>query len=161
MPWGTISKCNHEAESKLPGLWCCGIQGWGWRWSTAQVMLQRAAGMGRRREGAGMQAARWGAVSWSIYHSEILLGWRRQWGAFSSGSAGSPNREQSCLVSCTAALPVLPEVFNQPKGSLSHKSDPKVAKFIPTVCLGAACVKVWEPCVQVVPDINTILAPSW
>lgn len=79
----------------------------------------------------------------------------------SSGSTGSPNREQSCLVSRTAALPVLPEVFNQPKGSLSHKSDPKVAKFIPTVCLGAACVKVWEPCVQVVPDINTILAPSW
>lgn len=24
--WGTISKCNHEAESKLSGPWCCGTQ---------------------------------------------------------------------------------------------------------------------------------------
>lgn len=126
-----------------------------------RVMLQRAAGMGRSREGAGMQAARWGIVSWSITTLRFCLDGGGNEELCSSGSTGCPNREQSCLVSGTAALPVLPEVFNQPEGSLSHKSDPKVAKFILTVYLEAACVKVWEPCVQAVPDTNTILALSW
>lgn len=64
------------------------------------------------------------------------------WELCSPGSTGCPNGEQSCLVSGTLALPVLPEVFNQPEGSLSHESEPKVAEFILTVYHTAACVKV-------------------
>lgn len=74
MPWEAISKFNYQAESTLPGFWCCGAQARGQR-SAVKAATAEGSSAGPELSGSWKRhpgrwqgcvvAGLWGSVAWS------------------------------------------------------------------------------------------------